>query len=304
MPGGKSKNIDHGDKGEYLAQYLLSFLGLPLPVLRQVDIGIDFYCNISDRTRPLLTFSHPFSIQIKKINEKTGLLSEPISFGGLNTKKTKWKRYEIDWLFNSEIPFFIGIANIHMKSLSIYSTSAVKFVYNEHFDCTKITLSPRFDKNDNSNVNHPKISDIDCTNSLESYGDGKEYIVDLGQPIIELNINNVFIADVLEGQKTLFKTFMDKVEKRNITQRVLGSPFFWWNKNLLNSEIAWYVSSKLDKEKIFEELVPIILPLAIFYSENHMQDDLEKITGTLLMIEKYIPNEIKNGPLKNIFNSK
>ena len=37
-----------GDRSEYLALYMLSALGLAVPVPRQEDVGIDFHCNTSE----------------------------------------------------------------------------------------------------------------------------------------------------------------------------------------------------------------------------------------------------------------
>ena len=38
-----------GNRSEYLAQYMLSALGLAVKVTTQEDVGIDFYCNVGKR---------------------------------------------------------------------------------------------------------------------------------------------------------------------------------------------------------------------------------------------------------------
>lgn len=126
MPGGRPKNTSNGDRAEYLAQYLLSFIGLPLPVLRQLDIGIDFVCNISKEENNILTFSHPFNVQLKVLNEITGETSSSIKYGGFN-KKGEAKTYEIDWLFSQGMPLFIGILDSKNRTILLYSISSIWF---------------------------------------------------------------------------------------------------------------------------------------------------------------------------------
>jgi hypothetical protein len=295
MAGGKDKNIYEGDKGEYLAQYLLSFIGLPLPVLRQVDIGIDFYCNISDDSQKLLTFSHPFSIQIKKLNEKDDRLSQQISYGGI-TKKKKWKRYEIDWLFNPGVPFFIGLVDSKRRNLLIYSTSATWFSYHGQSVPTKIILEPRIYSDSNDLVHGPKTKEIESLKGETIYGDGKEHIVDLGDPIIEIDINAIEDKEKISHLKNALRKFIDNIEQRNIIQRKLRSSFFWWNKDMKNGQWAWHVnpySPNFDYQKCLEELVPIITPLALQYKQTNDTEKFNQIIGVLQLIGDRIPENIR-----------
>src|SRR5690554_1843015 len=97
MPGGRPKNIAHGDRAEYLAHYLLSLIGLPTPVPRQSDLGIDFYSNIAVKEYgdgKIVSYAHPFGIQIKK---KSKIGDNKIEYGG-NNKSGEPKEYEIEWL--------------------------------------------------------------------------------------------------------------------------------------------------------------------------------------------------------------
>lgn len=232
MTNAVSKNLNVGAQGEYLAQYLLSSIGLPLPVLRQVDIGIDFYCNVSTDSKNLYTFSHPFSVQIKKLNDQDEL-SESISYGGFS-KSGRWKNYEIEWLFNPGVPFYIGIVDINKRSLLLYATSAIWFVYHQHNTPTCVTLLPRIYSHNTDKVHSPKQEKLDCSDMVGECGDGFEYFVDIGHPILQLDINNIDDVDYINSQKEILRNYIDSVDQRNITQRVLGTPFFGGIRIFLN----------------------------------------------------------------------
>lgn len=64
MSGARLFSFREGDRSEYLAQYLLSGLGLVTPVPRQEDIGFDFVCSIADEQVGVLTFNQQYLVSI------------------------------------------------------------------------------------------------------------------------------------------------------------------------------------------------------------------------------------------------
>ena len=122
MAGTINNNLRGGTQSEYLAQYLLSALGLVIPVPYQEDEGKDFYCSLANQEKGNMTFDYPYMIQIKSLpqNDSDTYL---ITYGELN-KKNKWKNYEIDWLFNQQLPLFIGIVDKEEYSgvVSVYAS--------------------------------------------------------------------------------------------------------------------------------------------------------------------------------------
>jgi hypothetical protein len=63
MPGVLGYGWHESNRGEYLAQYFLSALGVSTPVLRQEDIGADFFCALAHEDNKRLTFHSPFMVQ-------------------------------------------------------------------------------------------------------------------------------------------------------------------------------------------------------------------------------------------------
>ncbi len=106
MPGMLLHSFRKGNRSEYLAQYLLSSLGLAIVVPRQEDIGADFYCSLAKREGPRLTFYAPYIIQIKTAP------TTDIHYGGPDKgDRAKYKKEELNWLFGQELPLLIGFIN-------------------------------------------------------------------------------------------------------------------------------------------------------------------------------------------------
>lgn len=176
--------------------------------------------------------------------------------------------------------------------------------YHENERPTTIELKPRINSPDMSDVHSPTITK---TPLIDKSGEPKEDIlhsVDLGQPIVTLNIDDVKKTHLLEEQKENLKNIIDKVEQRNLMQRGLKSSFFWWNKYQGSTNIAWYTnpwSKNFNSEKLKEELVPILVPLALYYEKAGSKDELQKLSTVLNHIKELLPKEIVNEHLKEIF---
>ncbi len=97
-----------GNRSEYLAIPALSKLGFTIPVPRQEDrFGVDFIVHLASVRGNIVTpLGKSFSIQIKS-------KAEPLAFQ---------HQEERDCLFDSSIPFFIGVVSRKKLSLKVYST--------------------------------------------------------------------------------------------------------------------------------------------------------------------------------------
>lgn len=118
MPGSLWYPFRQGDRSEYLALYILSALGIVVPVPRQEDIGADFYCSLAESRGSRLTFHSPCLVQTKSRSIKE------ITYGGIDEKR-RWKHEEVDWLFNQELPLLIGIVDKEKLLLDLYATSNI-----------------------------------------------------------------------------------------------------------------------------------------------------------------------------------
>lgn len=110
MSKGTPWGFYQGNRSEYLAIPALSKLGFTIPVPRQEDrFGVDFIVHLAYmKGRTVVPSGRSFGIQIKST-------MAPIVFD---------KQEDRESLFNSNMPFFIGVVNRESLSLTIYSTLA------------------------------------------------------------------------------------------------------------------------------------------------------------------------------------
>src|SRR5713226_3980074 len=113
MPGQQANFAIEGDRSEIAVQNILMQILSMVPVPRQRDFGIDFYCsvllqsgNFAQTTRDL------FALQVSG-------RGKPITYGGLRNGISY--QYEIDWLNSLTIPIFHARVNAGRETVDIYS---------------------------------------------------------------------------------------------------------------------------------------------------------------------------------------
>ncbi|EOQ90375.1 hypothetical protein LEP1GSC202_0355 [Leptospira yanagawae serovar Saopaulo str. Sao Paulo = ATCC 700523] len=281
MSGVRNHNFREGDRSEYLANYLLSGLGLVTPVPRPEDIGIDFFCNISDQENGLLSFGYPYVIQIKSSSTKDILIG--------SNEIDKWKKEGIDWLFKQELPLFIGIVDKKNIKIDIYNTSTLSFIHRFSSNCSQILLKPRFDYENNEEVKQPTKTKLNNWPS-DHFGDGYCHEVDLGKPIISLTHSDFDLKDKLIEMKNTFRLAIF-IEQKNIVYRNLKLPYFnWILLNEINKKItpAWIYSAikKENTDGIIQNLVPSIISLALIFFENNEFEKLELLKPSIKLLPR------------------
>jgi len=281
MSGARLFNYRQGDRSEYLAQYIISALGICIPVPRQEDIGFDFYCSISENESGLLTFSHPFILQIKSSFEDLGI-------GGID-KNNNWRQYEIEWLKKQSTPFLIGIVEKEIATISIYSSSSINFCFQNNLFPELILLKLRKEiLGEKNSVHKPKVEN--SSNNIKG-SDNLIHTVDLGPPVLELNIQNIKDSDFLRNSKKLLRACV-QIENINITFRNILIPHFLWAKDIRTNKSlfpAWSISTHSIENNyhIFERISPIISSMAI--SAFITKDPL---IGPLKELIKAMPQEV------------
>lgn len=207
MSGGLPYNFRGGNRSEYLADYLLSAIGITTPVRRQDDYGFDFYCQVGSDGPGYLTFGFSFMIQIKSKDNYNRIV-----YG----EEDNWRPENLTWLFRNEIPFFIGIVDKKQASIEVYDTTGLWHVYNHNpLTCSMIVLKP--------NPHPPRKMRDNCEISkIEKWhpknGDGFCYEIDLGNPLISLSSLDILEEKSLTERKDLLRHVVD-VEQQNILYR-------------------------------------------------------------------------------------
>lgn len=305
MTGVRELTFRQGDRSEYLAQYLLSGVGLCVPVPRQEDIGLDFYCSIADEEKGVSTFGHPFTVQIKSASKPD------FELGGCSRKQdkkgktqTRWRKHEIEWAFSQRIPFFMGVLSKTDESLEVFSTSAIRLVTEKLKGKlpTKIILRPRVAGDSSRHVTYAKQRAH--PNAGPGHGDGDTHTVDLGPPIVCLTSSLLNRDSSVVKAKARLRKCID-LERDNITHEVLSIPYFTWLRNEQSGNLkhAWMHyehQSMTEVDFMIDRLGSSLIALARGLREAKRIDDAEKMKGVLSLIPKMKIPKVLRDDLKEL----
>lgn len=193
MPGARPYGFWVGDNAELFAQYVLSSFAFSTPILRQDDVGHDFYCVLSEREGNLLRAGPFFTVQVK--NERRNLIYE--------------KTHEVEWIKKQDSPFFVCVSNRDDLTVELYSTwnRLNGFLLS---DASKIILS--FEP-----------LEIDYPNAFTKQ-DKTEQIIPLGKPILKVSLQEMLDNDKKEELKNVLKKWIE-IDRENIVYSQTG--MFW-----------------------------------------------------------------------------
>lgn len=283
MSGIRLYSFREGDRSEYLANYLLSGLGLVTVVPRQEDIGFDFYCQLADQEKGNLTFGYPFIVQVKSDS------TDSIKHG--KEKFEDWKWEHIEWLFRLELPLLIGIVNKKEMTIDIYNCSTLRFLFVENPKPSVIEFKTS-NVSAETEIGRPQSVELDNWQEGEK-GDGKKYTIDLGNPLVSITNEDIYNHDVLAHKKNILRNII-VMEQQNILYRKLTLPHFHWTLKIDSNkgfQAAWYYGTSSDPNVLsnhYRTLGPGLISLAINLRENKQEELLEQ----LIPILKEIPNDV------------
>lgn len=285
MSGVRSYSYREGDRSAYLAQFLLSALGLCTPIPQPEDIGFDFACCIADQEAGLLTFGFPYLISIKSLSHPS-ILIEPqktaIQTGG---------QQHITWLFRQEQPIFLGVVDKDAVSLRIFSLLPVWFIYyqSRHLVGT-LAINPRLDPDDARDVGAPKQGE-----ELANWPGHFHYDVDLGHPIAIVDLPTIQDEDSTFATKMMLRGAVDWAQRSLLHRRLLIPHFYWIHKTTPDAEsfhpAFLYQQIPLNakaREEKMAALAPSLISFAMHFKEINDAASL-RACATLL---KYAPADI------------
>ncbi len=257
MSGILLRNFHEGNRSEYLANYLLSGIGISTPVPRQDDTGFDFYCQLADQEKGALTFGYPYVIQIK---------SDDKSIIHGNSDVDKWKSEQLEWIYRLKLPLLFGIVDKQKMEMKIFNCSPVRFIFLENPNASIIEFKHRSEETENE-IGRPEKIKIDGWPENVK-GDGFRYIVDLGNPIITLKNEDVYNEEVIIRKKAILRNVI-AMEQLNNIYRSLNLPHFHWALKIktngdIKSGWIYLTSNKEDVIKNhFKALGPGLISLAL-----------------------------------------
>jgi hypothetical protein len=276
MSGSLQYSYRQGNRSEYLALYILSALGVVVPVPRQEDIGVDFHCTLASREGKSLKFHSPFIVQVKSASHKN------VHVGGID-KKGHWRQKAIEWLYGQELPLLIGIADKRKHTLALYSTSNMWESFYTAGRPGQVSLLP--DKTDENNIVPRPTSRQPSAEWPQGSGDGKIWDIPLGPPIVRVSI------DDLEDSEKIAKyisILLERIylEQQNITYRRLGVHYSKWvaqyttneeGFGILGNFYAWNYGYGANTPGKIQALTPIVISLANNFKAQNRTEELMKL---------------------------
>ena len=283
MPGSIWFPFRQGDRSEYLALYILSSLGISVYVPRTEDIGADFYCSLAKRDGNRMTFNFPFIVQVKSSSIRK------IPFGGPD-ENGRWKKEEIEWLFNQELPLLIGLADKNTSKLDLYSTANMWAARYTGKDFGQIMLLPGEpgDMHGTLVPNYTTVKDWP-----PGIGDGKRCDLPLGPPVLSISIDDVENETKTEAYREILAVPL-RIEQDNITYRRLQVHFYkclhrFTTNTPVEGTIVYCVSNPVpgtNTQEQLESLKPIIVTLAYNYKIQKQLSSLMSLKPIVQLLSK------------------
>jgi hypothetical protein len=274
VPNFLDNNLRGGDRAEYLAQFILSAIGVSVQVPRPEDYGHDFFCALQRRDNRQLTFHSPFTVQTGTIGGKNFVYGAKKKDGKLIPRPEG-----IDFLRRLQLPFFLGVVDKAQHRLQLYSTSAMWRVLYQHEKVGRIELHPAM----------PFSSDAECHRGNLDTPDGPlpMFEIPLDSPVVDLGIADLD-SDCLDKAIGALE-YAVGIEQRNLVYRNLDVGCSWKLHNHAPNEAGscrWY--SFVPRENALavtlDWLRPVIITLAMVYKRREDSASLEKLRGMLELL--------------------
>ncbi len=265
MSGVRSYSFREGDRSEYLAQFLLSAVGLCTSIPRQEDIGFDFACSIADQESRILTFGYPYLISIKSISGPS-MVVEPTK-----TAIEADDGRHVAWLFRQDQPIFLGVVDKEKVSLRIFSLLPLWFLYYCGGPSVgSLSLNPRLDASQTADVGPPQRGA-----ELANWPKHFHYDVDLGHPVAILDLPTIQDESRTQSAKKFLRIAVDFSERSLLHFRLQIPYFYYFPRTAPDASILQpgfscqpVPPTAEARQKIMAELAPSLTSFALHFKEK------------------------------------
>ena len=294
MPGKQANVTMRGAVNEDDAKAILRRLSSVIPVPRQDDYGIDFYCQeYSDETKTSHQVRSIYGVQIKPNLDEYAL--------GNFDKKGQWKKYELTWYRTISIPCFLGIITNNGDQLAIYSLISLKCVFH------KATSEPYIIKVNSKNSEHSFRYEEPVVNKKNT--EFEEWICNLGSPIIQLNRAQLNEKGLLDNCKTVLNKWIS-IDRMNALFLSFGidrvMSYKNWSPNIIhnNDEITiWDYWQKPLNTTVLNNISSIAGPCLALINKNYEESNRESLPG-VNEIHHWMKENGFDDPYVSIFEKK
>lgn len=289
MPGRRLSDVRPGDRAEYMAIYILSSFAQVVPVPRQEDYGLDFFCALTREENHSLFVEDVFGVQAKKHTKGKKI---EIIYGGKDKKKI-WKKHEIKWLlFGPYFPLLIALVDIDNNILSLYSTANMwkaRWMAGHPY---QVKLIPQTtSRQQNLSITNQSPTKLPKGNA----GDCKVWEIPLGPPIATLPVKYCNDTNKVKDIYSALKCWLE-LDQQNVVHQKLGVPacnrFMSWmpnqipDKSKVESGLFGHPRKGMNVNGILNIISPMIQALAYNYKLQNNKKDLKSLKGILGLLEQ------------------
>ena len=267
MPGRRYSDFRPGDRAEYMAIYILSSFAQVVPVPRQEDYGLDFFCALTREENHSLFVEDVFGVQAKKHTKGKKI---EIVYGGKD-KKNIWKKHEIKWLlFGPYFPLLIALVDIDNNILSLYSTANMwkaRWMAGHPY---QVKLIPQTTSKQNLSITTQPPKKLPKGDA----GDRKIWKIPLGPPIVILPIADCNDKNISKTIYSVLKYWL-VLDQQNVFHQKMGIPactrFMSWKPNYIpdtsKTEYQMFGNATIgmNVNGILNKISPMIQSLAYNY---------------------------------------
>ncbi len=294
MSGILLHGFHEGNRSEHLANYLLSGLGIVNSVPRQNDIGFDFYCHLANEEKEILSFDYPFLMQIKSDSDSS------IVYG--NSDSDKWKKQNLDWIDKLQTPLLFGFVSKTNMEIAIFTASGYRFLQipTQELGFPDPSLV-EFKRRKEALPNHITwpVKERIANWPDNGKGDGLRYTIDLGNPLITINNEDIFDKELLKRKKQIIRKIV-LVEQRNLLFKTLQVPQIYWateintNEDFEVGQMFSFSDDKLVADKMLTNLAPAFISLATSLKSCNEDQLANAMKPLLKKIPQHIPEWMKD----------
>lgn len=223
MTGLQLASFWEGNRSQLFATHVLSSVAAVVPVPVPMDFGHDLLCTLTRRETHALHASHGFGVQVKSAS------APEVRYGGLDDHGV-WKKYELDWLYDSTQPLIICVVDLKQWCVNLYATELKWWVRNMRGFPGEVVLVPDlslddFTEAEGRTVQHRfRHSAIPQVAYGGMAGDGFSYRVPLGPPIASIWVKEQEANKFREQLRSCLDAWLS-LAYRNLTHRRLDIPY-------------------------------------------------------------------------------
>lgn len=284
MAGLIPPNPRTGNRLEYLAHYILSKFGTAVPVLRQEDVGVDFYCSLGKDEPVGITLADSYAVQLKSGDDPC------LELGG-KTRGGTWRDYELKWFLNLEFPLLFGVPYEKEKRLNLYATSLVRWITTKPKLPYLVRIKPGEPGVSKGDI-HPDHEPKDAEQAdLPDTCDGLIHTYHIGPPIVSCSLADLDDEKLVAGFQERIRKLL-RTERLNTIYRALGLPYWTWVLNVETNKshrLAYAYDEErtiAGREAVLAEIVPFVCALGLSYLKEGNGEKLEQLKGIASQLPK------------------